>query len=38
MGSVNLVPIDISDDKFEVEGGIEFDYTNVTTRILKKVQ
>ena len=25
MGSVNLVPIDISEDNFEVEGGIKFD-------------
>ena len=25
MGSVNLVPIDISEDTFEVEGDIEFD-------------
>lgn len=25
MGSVNLIPIDISEDTFKVEGGISFD-------------
>ena len=41
MGSVNLIPIDISEDSFEVEGGIVFDtskldYDNPDREKIKK--